>query len=136
MARREYSRAELQRRLASYGDSEEIGELLGQLEAEGIVSDQRVAESFVRSRAVRMGTTRLRQDLRAKGVSRELIDAALAAEIDTSTASELDRARVVWQRKFGQVPSNSSEYGRQARFLQARGFSGEVIRRLLHAPRC
>jgi len=45
--------------------------------------------------------------------------------------TEVSRAREVWQRKFGQPPRDASERGRQARFLAARGFGGEVIHRVL-----
>ena len=45
--------------------------------------------------------------------------------------TELQRAREVWGRKFGAPPADAAERGKQARFLAARGFDGEVIRKLL-----
>jgi regulatory protein len=47
--------------------------------------------------------------------------------------SELQRAREIWQRRFEQPPADAAERAKQARFLAARGFDGEVIRRVLRA---
>jgi regulatory protein len=33
----------------------------------------------------------------------------------------------VWQRKFGSLPQDAKEKAKQMRFLQSRGFSMEVI---------
>ena len=41
------------------------------------------------------------------------------------------RAQALWQRKFGQPPATPQERARQTRFLLSRGFSGEVVRRVL-----
>jgi regulatory protein len=37
----------------------------------------------------------------------------------------------VWLRRFGVLPQSAEERGKQARFLQARGFSSETIRNVL-----
>jgi regulatory protein len=68
----------------------------------------------------------LRQDLRIRGLDPELATAEVS-ELGT----ELERARVVWTKKFDTVPADAREWARQARFLQGRGFSVDVIRRLL-----
>ena len=44
--------------------------------------------------------------------------------------TELARAREVWRKKFGQLATEPKERARQARFLLARGFAGEVVRRV------
>ena len=41
---------------------------------------------------------------------------------------EVARCQAVWARKFGRLPVDATERGRQMRFLQYRGFSGEAIR--------
>jgi regulatory protein len=46
-------------------------------------------------------------------------------------SSELARAREVWARKFEALPADAAARGKQARFLAARGFDGEVVRRVL-----
>ena len=127
LARREHARAELRRKLAPHADSaEELDALLDALSAERLLSDARYAQARVDSRSQRLGDARLAQELRTRGVAADDIDAALA-----TVGAELDRARSVWQKKFGARPADRSEWARQARFLQARGFSGATIRRLL-----
>jgi regulatory protein len=49
-------------------------------------------------------------------------------------SSELDRARAVWQGRFGAVPADARERARQMRFLAGRGFSAEVIRSVVAGP--
>ena len=129
LARREHSRAELSRKLAAHGTEEEIVHVLTQLETEGLLSDARAAGAFVRAHAGRFGVARLRQDLRKRGLDPELADADIA-ELD----SELERARIVWTKKFAAAPETATEWARQARFLQSRGFAVEVIRKLLKNP--
>ena len=128
LARREHSRAELARKLSPHGTQEEIYVVLADLAQSGLLSDARYAEAYVRSNAARFGAARLRQTLRQKGLDSELIDAQLAG---ADTADELSRARAVWARKFSAAPADVKEWARQARFLQSRGFSSEVIRKLL-----
>lgn len=108
--------------------------MLDHLEQVGFLSDARFAGSFVRSKAARSGILRLRHDLRAKGIPEELANATLAAELDGETGTfgdEMERARALWERKFGEQPADAREYGRQARFLQGRGFSADIIHKLL-----
>jgi regulatory protein len=128
LARREHTGAELARKLAAYGTPQEIAAVIADLQASQLQSDGRAAESYLRSHAARLGAGRLRQDLRTRGVSAELIEAQLAAG---ALPGELDRARAVWARKFPAVPADAREWARQARFLQGRGFAGDVIRQLL-----
>lgn len=132
LARREHSRAELSKKLADFGTAEEIGNTLQELENSGLLSDTRAAEAYVRSHATRFGTARLIYDLRNRGIKPELIDASLHQE---GIADELQRARELWQRKFfGVIAKDRQEWARQARFLQSRGFSTEIIRKLLKTP--
>jgi regulatory protein len=128
LARREHSRAELARKLACHGEADEIDSVLNDLQQSGLLSDRRFAESYARVRGPRLGVARLRHDLAAKGVAGELVDACLkTAELP----DELERARGVWRKKFAEAPRDAREWARQARFLQGRGFSTEVIRRVL-----
>lgn len=45
--------------------------------------------------------------------------------------TELERAREVWRRKFGEPAADAAGRAKQMRFLAARGFAGETIRRVL-----
>lgn len=137
LARREHSRAELATKLAPLGTSEEIGTVLDRLEQTGMLSDARAANAYVRGHAVRFGVAKLKHSLRSKGISDELIAASLAQE---GMADEWQRARELWRRKFGgrqpaaHAARDAREWARQARFLQSRGFSVEIIRKLLKTP--
>ncbi len=128
LSRREHSRAELARKLAGIGTPEEIETLLADLQQKNLLSDARMADAYLRSHGGRFGVARLRQDLRAKGIEPALIEAGIeAATLD----AEIERARALWQRKFDTAPGDAKEWARQARFLQSRGFSVDVIRKLL-----
>ena len=83
--------------------------------------------STLHQKAPRFGAARVLHDLKAKGVDSAKLTEAAASLKDT----ELDRALAVWQRKFDAPYANPSEYAKQARFMAARGFSGEVVGRVL-----
>ena len=128
LAQREYSRQELTDKLtAAQASPEEVEQALAQLEAKGLVNDARVVETLVNRRSGKLGATRLRQELQAKGVSAELVAETMAGLKGT----ELARAQAVWQKKFGQLAATSAERNKQARFLASRGFSGEVVRQVV-----
>jgi regulatory protein len=125
---REHSRKELERKLAPR--EQEPGQLkqaLDDLQAKGFIDEQRVVDSHVHRRGQKLGASRIRQELQAKGVAAEKVAAAVA----NLRATEVERAREVWRRKFGTPPADAAERARQARFLAARGFGGEAIRRVL-----
>jgi len=128
LSQREHSRAELERKLAAH--EEEPGQLqrtLDELQAKDFISDARAADSVLHRRAPRLGAGRIRQELQAKGLDPELIAHALI----TLKETELARAHAVWRRKFQNFPQDPAERAKQSRFLAARGFGGEVIRRVL-----
>ena len=128
LGQREHTRLELERKLGRY--EEEPGTLaraLDELQAKGYLNEQRAAESLLHRRAGHYGAMRLRQEMQDKGLARELIDQTLASVQDT----ELSRAREVWRRRFDGPPETAQERARQTRFLLARGFSADVVRRAL-----
>ena len=128
LAQREYSRQELTDKLtAAQASPEEVEQALAQLEAKGLVDDARVVETLVNRRSGKLGASRLRQELQAKGVSAELVAETMASLKGT----ELARAKAVWQKKFGQLAATSAERNKQARFLASRGFSGDVVRQVV-----
>ena len=127
LTRRDYSRAELQKKLAAHAESaEDLASVLDTLQGERLLSDHRYATQRVTARAGRYGDARLKQELRLKGVSDDDIAAALPEGGD-----ETERCLAVWQRKFGQPAQTPEERAKQMRFLQYRGFSSEAIRRAL-----
>ena len=125
---REHSRAELERKLAAH--EEEPGQLarvLDQLQSRDFINEQRVVDSVVHRRSAKLGALRIRQELQAKGLDSEKVQQAVAQ----LKATELARALAVWARKFDALPTDAAERGKQARFLAARGFGGEVVCRVL-----
>lgn len=124
LARRELSRAELHAKLMPHvTDADDVGMLLDDLEKRGWLSDARALEQTVRIRSARFGTQRIAHELRQKGICDELISAA----IPQLKEGELEAARAVWHRKFATPPQDQKEKAKQLRFLQSRGFSMDVI---------
>jgi regulatory protein len=125
LARREHSRSELERKLAPHAESTEILQgVLGELEGRKLLSNHRFAEGRTRVLARKYGAAKIRQDLKARGVDDETI-ARLAP------ADELERARAILERKYREPASTREERAKRARFLQSRGFSYEVVAKLM-----
>ncbi|AOK17655.1 recombinase RecX [Burkholderia cepacia] len=128
LSRREYSRAELARKLAPYvGEDESVEPVLDALEQEGWLSDARFAESLVHRRASRVGVARIVSELKRHAVGDTLVEEVNAQLRETEWA----RAQAVWRKKFGALPQTPAERAKQARFLAARGFSSATIVKLL-----
>jgi regulatory protein len=128
LARREHSKVELSdkltRRFAEHRSL--ISDVLAGLEQDGLQSDRRYAEAFVRSRIQRgQGLIRVRGELKQRGVAADLIETVLS-EMDVDWFA---LAKEVLTRRFGEpVPSDYSEKARCQRFLHQRGFRNEEIR--------
>ena len=128
---REYSRAELERKLATH--EEEPGALakaLDELQAKDFINEQRVIDSVVHRRSSKLGTQRIRQELQAKGLAPE----AVAEAVSALRTTELNRARAVWRKKFGNLPLDAvdaAQRAKQMRFLATRGFGGDAIRKVV-----
>ncbi len=145
LAQRDQSRVELRRKLlrhaeraiAGGGDGEdeaasgraEVEAVLDWLEANRYVSAERFAESRIHAREGRFGNLRIRSELAQHGV------ALPVAAAEALAASELERATAVRARRFASLPGDASERASQSRFLAARGFSSEVIHRLMRQLR-
>lgn len=128
LARREYTRNELVRRLAPHTEDEaEIAALLDDFQQRGWLSEQRFVEQMVHARGSKYGSRHIAHELREKGVSEE----AIATALPQLKESELETARAVWMKKFGQPPVGAKERAKQMRFLQGRGFSFQVIAKVL-----
>ncbi len=84
LSRREYSRHELFQKLSPRSSSEAILEkILNRLEDAGYQSDQRFAESFLRSRINRgLGSMRIERELKDKGIGVDIVDQVLADDYD------------------------------------------------------
>jgi len=125
LMRREHSRAELSRKLAPYADSPgTLQAVLEDLLQKKQLSDERYAEARAHWLSRKYGAARIRQDLKAHGVA-----AALADRV--SGSGDLEKARAILARKYREPASTREEQAKRVRFLQARGFSHEVIRSAL-----
>lgn len=105
-----------------------VDALLDALAADGYLDETRFVESRLHLRASRFGAQRIQQELAQHGLK---LDTEQQAAL---RATELERARDVWLKRFGPEPAReATEQARQTRFLLARGFAPEVVRRLLRA---
>ncbi|MFZ9140389.1 MAG: recombination regulator RecX [Burkholderiaceae bacterium] len=130
LARRDYSRFELARKLSEHEPDEQVvAGLLDELTQKGFLSDERFALATARRLSARYGRARVEQTLSGHNLDRGLIDQALTLATQDS-GSELRRAFEVWQKRFGQPPADLPEKAKQFRFLTSRGFSPDVLRRL------
>ena len=127
LARREHSRAELERKLGPHaGSSEVIAGVVEALVQKKQLSDERYAEERARSLSRKYGAGRIRRDLKAKGVAPETIERI-------SSEGDLERARAILDRKYREPAATREERAKRMRFLQGRGFTFEIIFKLLSA---
>lgn len=128
LARREYSRVELERKLARKADDPgALAALLDEFEANGWLSDERFAQGSARHRVGRFSQRYIVDDLKQKGVAGDTARAA----VDALAQDDYATARNLWQQRFGRAPADQKEKARQVRFLQSRGFPLNVIFRIL-----
>ena len=125
LMRREHSRAELARKLAPHAESPQALEaVLDELAQRKQLSDERYAETRAHSLSRKYGAAKVRQDLKAHGVA----DAVIAR---VSTEGDLEKAKAILARKYRNAATTREEKAKRARFLQGRGFSYDVVARLL-----
>jgi regulatory protein len=125
LSQREHSRLELERKLARYvTENDDLESLLNQLEQANLLSQQRFSESLVRRRSARFGNQRIFAELQSHGLDdRQLTEIKVGL-----TDSEVERALVVLNRKFPDLPKDAIERAKQWRFLLQRGFSPQAIK--------
>ena len=136
LAQREHSRAELERKLRRHVQDQpeasaqaQIAVALDELEAKGLLSEARAAASVLNSQGARYGVRRLKQTLQTKGLAPELV----ASTLQQARGTELERAREIWRRRFGEPAADAAGRAKQMRFLAGRGFEADVIRRVVQA---
>ena len=105
--------------------AQELDELLDWLVAKDLLNTARFVEARVNLRAQRHGNLRIRHELAQHGVE---IDPDKAAALERS---ELARAQSVWSKRFGERAADAAGRAKQMRFLAARGFSTDVVRRVV-----
>ena len=151
LAQRDHSAAELRRKLLRHARAEagagaginadadadantdagaddaatRIDAVIDWLRAQRYLSEERFVEGRVHARSARYGNLRIRQELAQHGL-------ALSPQAaQTLQENELQRATLVWQRRFGTAPLDAAQRAKQARFLAQRGFSADVVARVM-----
>lgn len=129
LARRDYARAELERRLGRRGfDAAAVAQALDDLERRGFLSDARVAAGTVERMRGRAGRRAIEHELRQRGIA----PAARAdALVQVDARDEFADAWRLWSKRFGHPPADQRERARQCRFLIARGYTTETALRVL-----
>src|SRR5258706_13332055 len=126
LVRREHSRQELARKLAPYAESSGVLEkLLSDLENRKQLSDERYAQTRAHSLSRKYGVAKIRHDLRSRGISDDISGRA------SSDSNDLETAKKILHRKYREPAATREEKAKRARFLQGRGFSFDIIRRLI-----
>lgn len=109
-----------------------IEDVLDQLEREKLVDDQWFAKEWTRQRMTgqRKGKLWIRQELRQKGVSNDLIAEALQ---EVSVHDEFETALLAGRKKWKQLKGDISEKKRKTfPFLVRRGFPMDMVRRVVN----
>lgn len=106
---------------------QEIEQIIADFVAKKWLSDERFTEQIVFARQSKFGSAKIAYELKQKGIAPDLIAQALNQLQD----SQLQQALAICRKKFKQAPSDRVQWAKQARFLQSRGFSLEIIRRVL-----
>ena len=128
---REHSREELLRKLAQAKvrrtreeakapkpDKDDIASLVDDLTAQGWQSDDRYAEAIVRRLTGQASRRFIGEKLAQAGIKKDVAASALeAVDLD-----DVEVAKALWTRRFGDTPRDDKERQRQIRYLLSRGF--------------
>ena len=159
LSKREYSRSELTKKLATaiyvkndslentdltgltaslrHPTTEEINEVLDDLQQQGFLNDTRFASNTVKRQAVKYGAARISAVLSQHQLDTDTVSDLIQELKDT----ELQRCYTVWLKRFDGYGINALQLlsyqdrqvvlGKQGRFLTQRGFNADVIRKVL-----
>ena len=132
LARREHSAFELRRKLQHKNIADaEIEPAIEQLQREGLLSDQRYAESYIHMRKSKgYGPIRIEQELKERGVAaRDFRHHLYSDQIDWSAL-----LKVAYAKKYGSRPCDDyQEKAKRIRYLQYRGFALDEIHDHMHS---
>ncbi|MFI5287034.1 MAG: regulatory protein RecX [Candidatus Dormibacteria bacterium] len=127
------STAALQRKLERRGyTAAAAAQAVSRCAASGYVDDAAMAASVAaRHRRAGHGRARVAADLKAKGVSTQLISEALDGQSDTEEAAALAVAQQLWERAGTSGTHDPRARMRIAGALQRRGFSSSLVVRVM-----
>ena len=132
LGKREYSRLELQKKINAFAqeleiDTQNIKNLLNDLEGNNWLSDQRFTEQFIFSKKNKYGVEKIRYELKMRGVD----DTIINSELVKIKSENYLLAKKIWSKKFDDTPHSQEERNKQIRFLQGRGINIELIHKIL-----
>ena len=131
LAAREQSRSELEKKLKPFEETPgQIAQVLDELQAKDFISEARVIESVINRRQAKMGGSRIKPELQNKGLDADKV----ADAMNSLKSTELERAKEVWRKKFDSktdADTSPAAKAKQMRFLAARGFGADAIRRVV-----
>ena len=131
LSRRDVSRTEFIAKLITAGyEKIEVDGAADWCHAQGFLNESRYVEGAARRLSAKYGVSRVTHTLRSKGVTEE----AIAGIVPDLKENELAQARAIWTRKFREPPVDANAKSKQIRYLQSRGFSFEVIKRVIRGP--
>ncbi len=108
-----------------------IHTVIARLKGHGYLNDAAFAETYARLRQEneKLGSRRVRQDLKLKGVKADLVEETLDARYGATDEEALARQHL--ERKRIKKPENEKETARVMRRLVTAGFSTGVIYKIL-----
>ncbi|AIL32739.1 recombination regulator RecX [Basilea psittacipulmonis] len=130
LSKREYSEHELRKKLAPYStdDPALLEEVIQRLKEHHWQSDKRFINDYITNKSTRWGTRKILYELE----KHQIDDETLSELKETLKETEFERAYEVWKKKFKDtLPETPQEWAKQARFLASRGFSQDVIIKIL-----
>lgn len=130
LAERSCSRREIERKLTLARFDPDVTDLvLFKLESENLLNDRDFAMQWVHSRSRKYGASRIRQELRTKGIDEETASEILG---DLSEEDQLRQAVVLAVKKIRSLQSSCEEKKwkqRTTAFLVRRGYSWDLAQK-------
>lgn len=134
LERRPFARADLGRRLRRQAHpAAAVEAAVARADQAGLLDDRRFARGYAETRAARgRGPQRLRRDLSAQGVPREVIDQVLG-ELWPDGEGPTEMARTLARKRAAQLAGVPTAVRRQRvmAYLARRGFAGSEARRVV-----
>lgn len=130
LAKRDYASGEIKRCLKRYSsDEDSINSVMDRLISHHYLDDSRLIEKEIKKQlAKRHGPSRIKQELRQKGLELLAIEQALE-DLDVDWLELAEELRI---KKFGdELPTDPKEKAKQIRYLQYRGHTMGIIIELL-----
>ncbi|GAD31322.1 recombination regulator RecX [Photobacterium angustum] len=125
LAKRDYASGEIRRQLSKQGDNELVEQVMDKLLSHHYLDDARLAEREISKQIAKLhGVSRIKQELRQKGLDSLVIDQALE-DTDVDWFELCLKAK---EKKFGDsLAADHTEKAKMVRYLQYRGHSMSAI---------